>query len=144
MKRFLADPDRALTWEYGAVDSSPRRHPQGVRLLPMSLRERLLILILAIGGFAATVNAVVLVPTLKPIASEFATTESIAGQIGTIYSLMSGLTALLVAQWIDRVSRRRLLRVGTIIISIGTLSTALAPSLPWLFVGRALTGLGGR
>lgn len=109
----------------------------------MSLRERLLVLILAIGGFAATANAVVLVPTLQPIADQFHTSDALAGQIGTAYSIMSGLTALIVAQWIDRFSRRSLLRVGTAIITIGTLSTALAPDLVLLFAGRAITGLGG-
>ncbi len=109
----------------------------------MTLRERLLVLILSTGGFSAAVNAVVLVPTLKPITDQFGTTEAIAGQIGTIYALVSGFTALIAAQWIDRFSRRRLLRTGTLIITAGTLVTALAPALLWLFVGRGLTGLGG-
>ncbi|MGA7669710.1 MAG: MFS transporter [Nitrolancea sp.] len=109
----------------------------------MSLRERFLVLILAIGGFAATVNAVILVPTLQPIADQFDTTDAVSGQIGTINAVLSGLTALIAAQWIDRFSRRRLLRIGAVIIVTGNMISALAPALSWLFVGRGLTGVGG-
>ena len=106
-------------------------------------RQRLLTLVLAVGAFATALNVTMLSPLLKPIATEFNVSDAATGQLATLTATCAGLTALAAAPWIDRFSRRAWFRFECVLLAAGTLLSAMAPSIAWLFVGRALAGIGG-
>ena len=60
-----------------------------------------------------------------------------ATQIALIVSLLP------VAALADIVGYRHIYRAGLVLFSVASIGCALAPSLPWLLLGRALQGLGG-
>jgi len=60
-----------------------------------------------------------------------------ATQIALIVSLLP------VAALADIVGYRHVYRAGLVLFSVASIGCALAPSLPWLLLGRALQGLGG-
>ena len=60
-----------------------------------------------------------------------------ATQIALMISLLP------VAALADIVGYRHVYRVGLVVFSLASIGCALAPSLPWLLVGRTLQGLGG-
>jgi MFS transporter, DHA2 family, multidrug resistance protein len=60
-----------------------------------------------------------------------------ATQIALIISLLP------VAALADIVGYRHVYRIGLVLFSLASIGCALAPSLPWLLLGRTLQGLGG-
>src|SRR5262245_49645186 len=60
-----------------------------------------------------------------------------ATQIALMVSLLP------VAALADIVGYRHVYRIGLVLFSLASIGCALAPSLPWLLLGRALQGLGG-
>jgi DHA2 family multidrug resistance protein-like MFS transporter len=60
-----------------------------------------------------------------------------ATQIALMVSLLP------VAALADIVGYRRVYRFGLVLFSLASIACALAPSLPWLLLGRTLQGLGG-
>jgi DHA1 family inner membrane transport protein len=105
--------------------------------------SRLVVGILVLGSFSTALNTGMLSPLLPAVAADFGTTEAIAGQLGTLGWLVAALVALGSSAWMDRYSRGAWLRAESVLLAAGTLLSALAPSLGWLFVGRALAGAGG-
>ncbi len=105
--------------------------------------RRLLLWILAVGAFTTALNVTLLSPLLVDIADDFGVSEAAAGQLATLTAGSSGLMAVAVAPWLDRRSRRFWLRLECALLALGTLLSALAPSFGWMFVGRAVAGIGG-
>lgn len=105
--------------------------------------RQFLIGVLAIGAFATSLNTTILSPLLKLVAADYGVSAAIAGQLATLTEVCAGLTALLSAPWLDRYSRRACLRFEAVILGAGTLLSVFAPSFTWLFIGRALAGVGG-
>jgi MFS transporter, DHA1 family, inner membrane transport protein len=108
-----------------------------------SRQQRLYVLILAAGVFTTGLNVGVLSPLVKPIGATFDVSDAAVGQLATAHALIAGVVALLVAPWIDRYPRRAVLRLECALLLLATLISAVAPSFGWLFVGRALAGIGG-
>lgn len=103
----------------------------------------LLVGILAVGAFTTSLNIMMISPLLKPISDDLGVSNAAAGQLATLMAGFAGLTALLVAPWLDRFSRRAWLQCESLLLGAGTVLSVLAPSFAWLFVGRALAGVGG-
>jgi predicted MFS family arabinose efflux permease len=96
-----------------------------------------------LGAFTTAVNTALLGPLLTPIAADFDVPVAAAGQLTATTAASAALTAVLAAPYLDRIARGTWLRVECLILAAGTALTALAPGLGWLFVGRALAGIGG-
>jgi predicted MFS family arabinose efflux permease len=105
--------------------------------------NRLLITVLSIGAFTTALNVTLLSPLLKRIAEDFNVSDSTAGQLATLTAGSSAITALLAAPWMDRYSRRAWLRFEGALLAAGSLISAVAPSFPLMFAGRAIAGIGG-
>jgi predicted MFS family arabinose efflux permease len=110
---------------------------------PALAGRRLLVGILSVGAFTTALNITLLSPLLVDIAEEFAVSEAAAGQLATLTAASSGLTAIAVAPWMDRYSRRFWLRFECSLLVLGSLLSALAPGFGWMFLGRAVAGIGG-
>lgn len=75
--------------------------------------------------------------------SNWADAAPIVGALGSIYGLMQFLCAPLLGILSDRFGRRRVILISLAGSSADFLIQALAPNLPWLFVGRLLNGVSG-
>jgi MFS transporter, DHA1 family, inner membrane transport protein len=105
-------------------------------------RNVLLVAILALGSAAWATNFMVISPLLPLIADDFGVSDAAVGQLATLYGVVAGIGALLNAPLMDRYSRGRLLQFGCGMLGLGILTGALAPGFGWLFLGRALAGVG--
>jgi DHA1 family inner membrane transport protein len=105
-------------------------------------RSVLLTAILALSSFTWATNFSLLVPLLRPIATDLSMSDAAVGQLGTLHAVATGLMALLVTPWMDRAGRGRLLRTGAVLLCVGTVCSALAPGFAWLFPARMLAGVG--
>jgi predicted MFS family arabinose efflux permease len=105
-------------------------------------RSVLLLTILALSSFTWATNFGLLTPLLRSIGADVGMSDAAVGQLGTLHAIATGLTALLVTPWMDRVGRGRLLRVGAALLFAGTICSALAPGFGWLFPARLLAGIG--
>lgn len=102
-----------------------------------------IVVVLVAGAFTTALNISMISPLVTSIAADLDTSEAAAGQVATLTAAASGLTALVVAPWMDRWSRRIWLRVECGLLVVGTAISVLAPTFGWLLVGRAVAGLGG-
>jgi len=74
---------------------------------------------------------------------DIARAASIAGAIGLIWAGMQFVFSPIVGALSDRCGRRPIILLSNLGLGLDYLIMALAPSLPWLFVGRALSGVAG-
>jgi DHA1 family inner membrane transport protein len=117
--------------------------PDDASSRPASVSQRALMIVLAVGAFTTALNVTMLSPLLVDIAHTFDVSEAAAGQLATLTATCSGLTAVTLAPWMDRYSRRFWLRFECSLLIAGTLISALAPSFALMFAGRAIAGIGG-
>jgi predicted MFS family arabinose efflux permease len=106
------------------------------------LRGIALASLLALGSFTWAMSFCRLIPLLKPIAAEFGKSDAAVGQLATLYSIATGITALIIAPVMDRFGRRSLLKFGAVVLLIGIAGTALAPGFVWLFPAHLVAGIG--
>jgi predicted MFS family arabinose efflux permease len=121
--------------------STPKAFSAGWRFIIM--RKMLMVLALAVGAFSTALNAMILGPTLKDIATYFNVSDARAGQLGTLHAMIAASVAFLAAPLVDRYGPKRVLRFECAVLFAGTTLSALAPSFLLLVVGRAVAGIGG-
>ena len=102
-----------------------------------------IVAVLAAGSFTTALNVTMLSPLLSAIGADFDVSAAATGQVATMTAATSGVTALVAAPWMDRWSRRSWLRFEVVLLVLGTLLSALAPSFGWLLAARVLAGVGG-
>lgn len=59
-----------------------------------------------------------------------------------IYGLSQALLQLPFGMWSDKFGRKPLIAIGLVLFALGSVVCALAPTLEWMMVGRALQGAG--
>ena len=79
--------------------------------------------------FAAQAGAIALSPVLAEVASDFDVSTATAGQLRTVAGLVAGVTALALGRLAGRVGLRRQLLGGLVLLALGSLGSAAAPSL---------------
>lgn len=92
--------------------------------------------------FAAQAGAIALSPVLVDVARDLDVSTAAAGQLRTIAGLVAGATALTLARVGGRVDIRRQLLGGSIVLALGSLGSAGAPSMEWLAVAQVPVGAG--
>ena len=70
-------------------------------------RSRLYVLTLAAGCFTSGVNVGVLSPLIKLIGRDLGVSDAAVGQGAALHALIAGITALVVAPWVDRFHAER-------------------------------------
>lgn len=109
----------------------------------MTPRERRTLLgVLGFLTFASVYANVVIVPVLVQIAGEFHTTTGQAGLVAAAYGVPGIVIAVVAGPYSDRLGRKVFLVFGSLIMGIGTLLSAVAPTFELLVLTRALAGVG--
>lgn len=109
---------------------------------PLPARQLALILLaLAMGGFAIGTSEFVVMGLISEIARGFSVTEPQVGHVVSAYALGVVVGAPLLAIAGARLPRRSLLLWLMGFYAVGNLASALAPSYPWMIVFRFIAGL---
>jgi DHA1 family tetracycline resistance protein-like MFS transporter len=88
----------------------------------------------------------IIVPVLPKLIVQFeggdiARAAAITGVFGTVWALMQFLFAPVLGALSDRLGRRPVILLSNVGLGLDYLMMALAPTLPWLFVGRVISGI---
>lgn len=81
-------------------------------------------------------------PLLRPIGASFGTPDAVTGQLATMSALVTFIAALVATPWMDRWSRVTWYRRLGLLLLVGTLLSAVAPSFGVLVVARIIAALG--
>jgi DHA1 family inner membrane transport protein len=98
------------------------------------------IFLLALGMFALGTDAFVVAGVLPVIAREMKVTESLAGQLVTVFSFTYGFGAPILAALIGRWPRNRVLLVALGAFCLFNIGSALSPNFAILLLTRILVG----
>lgn len=85
--------------------------------------------VLFLSLFAAQAGLIVVQPVLAQIASDFSVATATAGQLRTVSGLAAGIMALSVGLLARRLALRELLLGATVLLALGSVASAIAPSL---------------
>mgnify|MGYP006209874369 CR=1 FL=1 len=99
----------------------------------------MLAMLSAIGPFAIDAY----LPAFPQIAATLGATRLEVQQTLTIYMAALALMVLWHGALADRFGRRRVMLLLTAVFAVASLICALAPSIEWLWLGRALQGVSG-
>ena len=92
--------------------------------------------------FAAQAGAIALSPVLVEVARDLDVSTTSAGQLRTIAGLVAGVTALALPRVGGRIGLRRQLLGGAMLLALGSLTSAAAPSLTLLAAAQVPVGVG--
>jgi DHA1 family inner membrane transport protein len=81
-------------------------------------------------------------PLLRPIGASFGTPDAVTGQLATVSALVTFVAALVATPWMDRWSRITWYRLLGLLLLIGTILSAAAPTFGVLVVARIIAALG--
>ena len=90
--------------------------------------------------FAAQAGLLSLAPVLPDVASDFGVSAAAAGQLRTVGGLAGGVAAVAVALLGSRLGLRGMLIAGHLMLALGTLASAAAPTFAVLAAGQAVVG----
>lgn len=88
----------------------------------------------------------IIIPVLPKLVVEFragdtASAARVVGAFGFVWALTQFFVAPLLGACSDRFGRRPVILLSNLGLGLDYILMALAPSLPWLFVGRAINGI---
>src|SRR5262245_35046145 len=88
----------------------------------------------------------IVIPVLPPLIVSFrggdtASAAAMYGLFGTVWAAMQFVFSPVVGSLSDRFGRRRVILLSNFGLGADYLLMALAPSLPWLFIGRVISGI---
>ena len=101
----------------------------------------LLALVVATGAFAFQQLAVL--PALPDIQADLDAGDTYVAWLLSVYLVVASVTAPFLGALADRRGGRPVLLGALLVFLVGSIGAALAPSLAWLIVARALQGVGG-
>lgn len=107
-----------------------------------SYRTWLALAVYCTGSFTTMLNLGFLSPLLRPIGASFGTPDAVTGQLATISALVTFAAALVATPWMDRWSRATWYRLLGLLLLVGTLLSAVAPSFGVLVIARIIAALG--
>jgi len=99
--------------------------------------------VLAVGLFAVATNGFMIAGILPSIAETLGVHASDVSYSITWYSITVAIAAPLISILFPRMSRTALMASGLVLVALGTLLAAVAPTLLVFTLGRVLAGLGG-
>jgi MFS transporter, DHA2 family, methylenomycin A resistance protein len=105
-------------------------------------RNRLTLPILSAAVLVAQVDTSVVNLAMRPIGEHFAAGVSVLQWVMDSYNLVYAALLMTGGLLADLIGRRRVFMAGAALFSVASLICAVAPAIPVLLAGRALTGLG--
>ena len=101
-----------------------------------------LLALLCVGNLVVGSSAFVITGIVGVIAADLAVTPAAVGQAMTVYALATAFGAPLLLLATGHWLRKHALVLALAMLLLGNVMCALAPSLPWLLLGRTVLGLG--
>lgn len=98
--------------------------------------------VLFLSLFAAQSGLIALSPVLMQVAGDLGTSTAAAGQLRSVAGLSAGVTALTLGRAGGRIGLGRQLLAGSLLVAIGSVGSAAAPSLALLALAQAPVGVG--
>ncbi len=93
--------------------------------------------------FAASSQVMIISPILPKIGIELNTSESLLGNLVTVYAAMIGVFAIIMGPLSDKIGRRKILLIGSAGMTIALLLHSMANSFTSLLILRAFAGMAG-
>lgn len=103
-------------------------------------RRRIILLLVALGGFGIGITEFVSMGLLPLIATDFGVTEDVAGHVITTYALGVTVGAPLITVFTGKLPRRRLIILLMVAFTVGNALTLVAWDMPSLLVARFIAG----
>jgi MFS family permease len=124
------------------IDETPRAsRPPSVSSLGALVRRRDVLLPTLLSTLAQYVLWSTSFGFFAVLAKQLGATSVWQGMIVTIHIVLATLGNLVVLSWVSRIGAPRILAASFVLLSIGTLIAALAPSLPVFLLAPMLVGL---
>lgn len=105
---------------------------------PMFRMALVLGLLSAVGPFAIDMY----LPAMPQVAADLNTTEAGAALTLTSYFIAFGLAQMIYGPMADAIGRKKPMALGVVIFLVATVAAALAPTIGWLILARAVQGFG--
>jgi MFS family permease len=106
-------------------------------------RREITFAVLAVAASSFALLQSLIVPVLATIQVEFHTSQTTVTWVLTAYLLSASICTPLLGRIGDVVGKVRMLVIALVVLALGSLAAALAPSIGWLIAARALQGVGG-
>jgi DHA1 family inner membrane transport protein len=107
-----------------------------------SYRTWLALTVYCAGSFTTMLNLGFISPLLRPIGASFGTSDAATGQLATISAMVTFAAAVVATPWMDRWSRATWFRLLGLLLLVGTLLSAVAPTFGVLVIARIIAALG--
>ena len=105
----------------------------------MNIKYRLQSLVFVLVAFLLGCNEFMVVGVISNIAKSYHASLSTVGLLVTIFAITYAICTPILTTIISKYDRFKVLMVMLAIFWVGNTMTALAPSLPWLFISRIIT-----
>jgi predicted MFS family arabinose efflux permease len=106
------------------------------------MSSKILVAALSTATFSVIYSSNVIAPLVTGMAAEFGTSAGGIGVVAAAYALPGVVTGALAGPFADRYGRRPFLVGGALIVGIGTILSALAPTLLLVTLLRGAAGVG--
>jgi MFS family permease len=107
------------------------------------IHPNIIMAVLCLAGLAYATLSSVVVPALPRLEHSLHTSENGVTWVLTAYLLSASVGTSIIGRLGDMYGKERLLLWTLMVLIVGALMAALAPSLPWLLAGRVLQGAAG-
>ncbi len=104
--------------------------------------SRWLLPVLFLGVLMAAMDIAIVGPALPAIREALATNDRLVAWVFTAYLLLNLVGTPIMAKLADRFGRRPIYILDVLLFVLGSLIAAMAPSIFWLILGRAVQGFG--
>jgi EmrB/QacA subfamily drug resistance transporter len=110
---------------------------------PHGIHPKLILSVLAIAGVSYSMLSSAVIPALTPLEHTLHSSENDVAWLLTGYLLSASVGTAILGRLGDMYGKERLLLVTLVLLSIGTLISALSTSLEVMVAGRVIQGAGG-
>jgi EmrB/QacA subfamily drug resistance transporter len=110
---------------------------------PSRTRYQATFVVLATAVAAYALLQSLVIPVLPTIQAGLHTTQNTVTWVLTAYLLSASIFTPIIGRLGDKLGKERMLIVALAALSVGSLLSALAPSVPVMLVGRVIQGVGG-
>jgi EmrB/QacA subfamily drug resistance transporter len=110
---------------------------------PHGIHPKLILSVLAIAGVSYSMLSSAVIPALTPLEHTLHSSENDVAWLLTGYLLSASVGTSILGRLGDMYGKERLLLLTLVLLSVGTLVSALSTSLEVMVVGRVIQGAGG-
>lgn len=110
---------------------------------PHGIHPKLILAVLSLGGFSYSMLSSAVIPALAPLQHILHSSENSVAWLLTGYLLSASVGTSILGRLGDMYGKERLLVVTLVMLSVGTLISALSTSLEVMVIGRVIQGAGG-